>query len=238
MRSRLYQHKQHENNKKLFGLLFFIVILTVFMITVGFRLLINSTIFISRLINPQTEESSESNQTDEFYGMLDFDEPPSATNSAQIYVSGSVQDFDKIDVYINNTKAESITVKGKNTFNEKVGPLKQGENSIYVIARAGQDQLKESDKVTVFYKKDPLKLEIESPSADMKTSSQELSIKGTTDQGATLRVNGQPIVVDLSGEFSSTYRLKEGENTLIFVATDAAGNTEEQEIKVTYQKED
>ena len=208
------------------------------MVTVGFRLLINSTIFISNLINPQTEDSSEKNQNTEFYGILDFDKPPSATNSAQLYVSGSVQDFDKIDIYINNTKTDSVTVKGKNSFNEKIGPLKQGENKIYIIARAGQDHTKESDIYTIFFKKDPLKLEIESPTPDMKTSSQELTITGMTDQGATLRVNGQPIVVDLSGEFNNTYRLKEGENTLLFVATDAAGNTEEQEIKVTYQKED
>lgn len=218
--------------------MFFILILTVFMVTVGFRLLINSTIFISNLINPQTEDSSEKNQNTEFYGILDFDKPPSATNSAQLYVSGSVQDFDKIDIYINNTKTDSVTVKGKNSFNEKIGPLKQGENKIYIIARAGQDHTKESDIYTIFFKKDPLKLEIESPTPDMKTSSQELTITGMTDQGATLRVNGQPIVVDLSGEFNNTYRLKEGENTLLFVATDAAGNTEEQEIKVTYQKED
>lgn len=208
------------------------------MVTVGFRLLINSAVFISGLINPQAAETTQDKNNEEFYGSLDFDEPRTATNSAQIYVSGTVQDFDKVDIYINNSKAESVTVKGKNTFTEKIGPLKQGENKIYVIARAGEEHTKESNTYTVLYKKDPLKLEIESPTNDMKTSTQELSIKGTTDQGASLRVNGQPIVVDLSGEFSSTYRLKEGENTITFIATDAAGNTEEQELKVTYQKED
>ena len=237
MRSRLYQHKQNESNKKLFGLLFFILILTAFMITVGFRLLINSAVFISGLINPQSENTSQEKQ-DEFYGSIDLDEPRTATNSAQIYVTGTVQDYEKIDIYINNTRAESITVKGKTSFSEKIGPLKQGENKIYVIARAGDDHTKESDTYTVLYKKEELKLEIESPTADMKTSSQDLTIKGMTDQGTTLRVNGQPIVVDLSGEFSSTFRLKEGENILHFTATDAAGNTVEQELKVTYQKEE
>ncbi len=238
MRSRLYQHKQHENNRKLLGLLFFILILTVFMAIVGFRLLINATIFISGLINPQTEETSQTKKNEDFYGIFDLDEPPTATNSAQIYVSGTVEDYDKLDIYINNTKAESVTVKGKSGFNEKIGPLKQGENKIYAIARSGTEHSKESDTYTVFYKKDPLKLEIESPTPDMKTSAQDLIVKGVTDQGASLRVNGQPVVVDLSGEFSSTYRLKEGENVLMFVATDAAGNTVEQELKVTYQRED
>jgi len=208
------------------------------MVTIGFRLLINSALFINALINPQSEESTQSKQDDAFYGTIDLDEPRTATNSAQIYVSGSVQDFDKVDIYVNNTKAQSVTVKGKSSFNEKVGTLKQGENKIYVIARVGSEQTKESDTFTVYYKKEPLKLEIESPTTDMKTSSQDLIIKGITDQGSSLRVNGQPIVIDLSGEFNSTYRLKEGENTLIFVATDAAGNTVEQEIKVTYQKDD
>lgn len=208
------------------------------MVTVGFRLLINATIFISGLINPQSEETAQEKNKEDFYGVFDLEEPPTATNSAQIYVSGTVEDFEKLDIYINNTKAESVTVKGKSSFNEKIGPLKQGENKIYAIARSGTEHSKESETYTVFYKKEPLKLEIESPSADMKTSTQELSIKGLTDQGASLRVNGQPIVVDLSGEFSSTYRLKDGENTLLFVATDAAGNTVEQELKVTYQRED
>lgn len=208
------------------------------MVTVGFRLLINSAVFISALLNQQGTETTQNTNDDEFYGSIDLDEPRTATNSAQIYVSGSVQDFEKVDIYINNTKAESVTVKGKTSFTEKVGPLKQGENKIYVIARAGEEHTKESNTYTVLYKKDPLTLEIESPTNDMKTSTQELSITGTTDQGASLRVNGQPIVVDLSGEFSSTYRLKEGENTLLFIATDAAGNSEEQELKVTFQKED
>lgn len=208
------------------------------MVTVGFRLLINSAVFISALLNQQGTETTQNTNDDEFYGSIDLDEPRTATNSAQIYVSGSVQDFEKVDIYINNTKAESVTVKGKTSFTEKVGPLKQGENKIYVIARAGEEHTKESNTYTVLYKKDPLTLEIESPTNDMKTSTQELSITGTTDQGASLRVNGQPIVVDLSGEFSSTYRLKEGENTLLFIATDAAGNSEEKELKVTFQKED
>ncbi|QQS43702.1 hypothetical protein IPM65_06210 [Candidatus Roizmanbacteria bacterium] len=190
------------------------------------------------MINPQSEETAQEKNKEDFYGVFDLEEPPTATNSAQIYVSGTVEDFEKLDIYINNTKAESVTVKGKSSFNEKIGPLKQGENKIYAIARSGTEHSKESETYTVFYKKEPLKLEIESPSADMKTSTQELSIKGLTDQGASLRVNGQPIVVDLSGEFSSTYRLKDGENTLLFVATDAAGNTVEQELKVTYQRED
>lgn len=208
------------------------------MVTVGFRLLINSAIFISGLINPESEEAAQEKQNDEFYGNLDLDEPPTATNSAQLIISGSVQDFEKVDIYINNTKAKSITVKGKSSFNEKVGTLKQGENSVYAIARTGTQHSKESDTYTVFYKKEPLKLEIETPTADMKTTNQELTLKGVTDPGASLRVNGQPIVVDLAGEFESSLRLKEGENTLMFVATDAAGNTEEQELKVTYQKED
>ncbi len=209
------------------------------MITVGFRLLINSVVFINNMINPDGgSDTNVTNKQEDFYGSIDMDEPPSATNSAQLYLSGSTSEFDKVDIYINNTKAGSVTVKGTNSFHEKIGPLKSGENKIYAIARAGSDKSKQTDIYTVYYKKDPLKLEIETPTSDMKSNNQEIPIKGTTDPGSTLRVNGQPIVIDLQGQFQSVFRLKEGENNLIFTAQDAAGNIEEREIKVTYEKED
>ena len=67
---------------------------------------------------------------------------------------------------------------------------------------------------------------------------QELSVEGKTDVGVTVRINNQPVVVDVQGNFKKSIRLKEGENTLEVIAEDDAGNQEKKEIKVKYQKDE
>ncbi len=51
------------------------------------------------------------------------------------------------------------------------------------------------------------------------------TVAGTTEAGATVTVNGNPVTVAPGGAFSATVTLSEGSNALTVVARDSAGNT-------------
>lgn len=59
-------------------------------------------------------------------------------------------------------------------------------------------------------------------------------ITGTTEPNAVVDVNGRPVVVDASGEFSVLVELTDGANDLVVTAMDEAGNMAEVSITVTY----
>jgi hypothetical protein len=51
------------------------------------------------------------------------------------------------------------------------------------------------------------------------------TVAGATEVGATVTVNGNAVSVGSSGDFSTTFVLAQGTNTITVVATDSAGNT-------------
>ncbi|MBP9691022.1 hypothetical protein KBD81_02985 [Candidatus Woesebacteria bacterium] len=235
--SRIYAQKKRQNNQKIMGLILIVIALTIFMVTIGFQLLINSVVFINTLFNPQTEESSNTKSQD-FFGTITLDEPPSATNSAQIMISGSAQDFDTVEIILNDTRVLSIPQVDA-SFEDRIGILEEGENTIYALAKTKDGKhVKESDTYTVIFKSEAFAMEIETPTQDMTTRTQDLVVKGTIDPGSTLKINNQPVVIHAQGSFETTYRLKEGDNTLLFHGEDIAGNTKDIEIKVKYEKEE
>jgi len=67
-------------------------------------------------------------------------------------------------------------------------------------------------------------LELASPAEGLLTRDPVLIVKGITESGADIQINGLAVPV-LSGNFSATVTLSEGNNTLMVTASDAAGNT-------------
>ena len=60
-------------------------------------------------------------------------------------------------------------------------------------------------------------------------------IKGKTEKEAVVTVNERQVIVGLEGNFEADYFLTEGDNEIIVVAKDKAGNKTEKTIKVKYQ---
>jgi hypothetical protein len=67
-------------------------------------------------------------------------------------------------------------------------------------------------------------LTVLSPDVDL-TNIATVTVSGTTEVGATVTVNGAAVTVDGAGAFTTTLSLTEGANTIVVVATDAAGNS-------------
>ncbi|PIX68705.1 hypothetical protein COZ40_01875, partial [Candidatus Roizmanbacteria bacterium CG_4_10_14_3_um_filter_39_13] len=91
---------------------------------------------------------------------------------------------------------------------------------------------------SILFKSEKPKLEIQEPSDKSKTNKEDMRISGTTDIETTIRINGQPIIVDVQGKFTTLLRLKDGENKINITAEDIVGNQEVKDLVVTYSKDD
>lgn len=234
--SHLSRHQKKENLKKILLFLIGIGLLSFLAFQIGLKSLINATLLLNNSLSGKTAQESEAEESD-FFGTLNVEDPPTATNAAEIIMSGETSEYDSVIFYINNTKAAEKKVT--DTFEVQIGKLKEGENKIYVVAKTNDDKHKrESERYTVIYKKEPPTLEINTPKDGDTISKQEIQLEGKTDPNVTVSVNNRPVVVDYQGSFKKSFRLSEGENKLNFVAEDEAGNKKETTITIRYQRDE
>ncbi len=78
----------------------------------------------------------------------------------------------------------------------------------------------------------PPELRIMSPSENLLTNKPDLTITGTTDPTATLTICGEFVQVSRQGSFEHVMNLKEGHNTIDFIATNRRGLTTQKTITV------
>ncbi len=62
-------------------------------------------------------------------------------------------------------------------------------------------------------------------------------IRGRTEPGVTLTLNGQPLTVAADGRFLSNMTLAEGDNPFTLIARDAAGHQTDKSLVINYQKQ-
>jgi len=222
-----------KNTIIMYLVILFIVLYFIF--TFGIKLLLNTSSFISGLFpQPSTKPLSK---TEDSFNAIDISSIPQATNSAKIIVSGSVLNFDSLVFYLNKVKVKEVD-SAADIFNEEIGDLEKGENSVYILAKSKNSKTEKSTiTYKVFYKSEKPKLEISDPSDNSTTSNQEIKVKGSTDKETYIHINDIPVVVDVNGNFEMSIRLKDGDNQITTKAQDIAGNEETKTIKITYQKD-
>ena len=69
------------------------------------------------------------------------------------------------------------------------------------------------------------------------TTEPNYTIRGKTEPGVTLTLNGQPLTVAADGRFSSEVTLAAGANTFALIAVDAAGHQADKSFVINYQKQ-
>jgi hypothetical protein len=196
---------------------------------------LRSSGFVGTLGNKSDTQSS---QSENFFGTLDVDEMPSATNSAEFLVTGTVTNFDKVEFFVNDKKVQSGLVDSKDAFSKIVGSLEKGKNEVYVKALTSDSKhTKVSETFTIYYKNEKPLLEITEPGDNSRTNRPEIKIAGKTDKGVAVHINQSPVVVNSEGVFQQTVRLNEGENKITIDVEDDAGNTDQKILTVTYQKD-
>lgn len=233
-RSELFQKNKLTRTITIFIILLIVSLLLIS--TVGFKLLMNSSVFIAGLLSKNSAPAL--NKTTDVYGSISIDNIPTATNSAKFIISGSIVNYDKLEFFLNDEKVKDVDLKAGDTFSEEIGDLIQGVNKIYIKAISSDNKSKKSTNTyTILFKEEKPKLEISQPNDKETLSQSETLLKGSTDKEVFVKVNDLPVVVDANGNFQTTVRLKEGDNTIVITASDIAGNLESKTLTVTYQKE-
>ena len=238
--TRLADHRKKEMTQKASSLFIVFIVVSILLFTFGFKLVIQASVIISNLLSKESTANQKAAEEDQdFFGTIDLDTLPTATNSAKLIVSGTTSDFDEVEIYINSEKVKESKTATNNEFSEEVGDLQKGDNEIYVraIARKAK-KTKSSDTYTVIYISDKPKLEVSEPGDNSTVNRQEVKVVGTTDKGNTVSVNNLPVVVDINGKFQTTTRLKDGENKIEIHVNDIAGNEEKKTLTVQYKKDE
>lgn len=227
------QERKMKNTIILYVVVFLLVLYFIF--TYGIHFLLGFSNYIADVFPEPTPKSL--NKTDDSFRSIDISTIPQATNSAQIIVSGSSVNFNSLDFYLNSKKIKTVNAN-LDSFNIQIGDLQLGNNDVYILAKTKDEKTQKKTVIyKVFYKNDKPKLDVSDPADNSTTNNQEIKVKGVTDKETYIRVNDSPVVVDANGSFETSVRLKDGDNQILIVAEDMAGNTETKTLKVTYQKE-
>ncbi len=230
---KIRRYRGADKKKRVIAIGVVIIIIYLFATSIGLSLLADASIFVGNLLAGKTAERENVNYLD----TLTVDEPSQATPKAEILISGFAHGFSKLEFYLNEKKVHEKTIKNTENFSETVSGLREGDNEIYLIATAEGKEQKQSKIFTITYLAKKPDLEVTEPASGSTVRKEDLTVKGKTSPDNTVKVNGQPAIVDTTGAFEYTLRIKEGENKLQVVATDLAGNTTEAEVIVRYEKE-
>ncbi len=232
-RSRLSERLEKKSRNSLLLSIVGMLILSFLLIKFGIPFLANASLFFS---GSQTNENT-TKKKDLFVAPPVLNSLFNATASAQISVSGIGAEKQKISLYVNDEKVDTVETKSDKMFEFQNVTLKKGENRIKAKAITENDQ--ESDFSTeqvVMHITEPPSLVLDSPS-DGQTFSKDqnsITVKGKTDSGVKVTVNDFWAITDPNGTFTYTMQLNSGDNPIKIVATDAAGNKTEKEIKVVF----
>ncbi|MBI3070127.1 MAG: hypothetical protein HYY87_02375 [Candidatus Levybacteria bacterium] len=232
-RSRLARRLEQQSKRNLLISALGILAVLFLLFKFGLPLLINFTLFISGFKNSQeTAEKSVS-----FVAPPVLNPLPSATNSAEVVISGSALQKQTVMLYLDGALVDKMKADKDGNFLFEEVKLTRGTNIIK--ARAMDEKGKESEnsqQITVLFKSDLPLLTIDSPNEGQSFSKDDKTaqVKGKTDPGVKVTVNDFWAIVDESGNFSYQLPLRDGENKIKVIAVDEAGNKTETERKVNY----
>lgn len=233
--SRLEKHQNKQIFQRIAIAFVLFVAFIIFFFSVGIKMLVSFTLFLNQLANNGSKQ--QTSQQAETFNSINIDPIPSATNSANLTFSGTALNFDKLEIYLNDEKQDEITIS--DSFSGEIKGLEKGTNTIHFIAKSSSSkETKKTPSYDVLYKNEKPKLEISEPNDNSKTNKEDIKISGVTDKETTIRVNGQPLIVDVEGKFTTTFRLKEGENKIQITAEDIVGNQEKKDLTITYSKDE
>jgi bacillopeptidase F len=160
-----------------------------------------------------------------------------ATNSSSLTVEGYTEGKAKLELLLNDVLAVSGEAKEDGSFS-LIADIKIGSNRIQVRAVDESGNASMSEIKLVNLDKEPIILTVASPKDGTEyfgKNSQTVEIVGKVNKtNPQIVANNSFIDVNRDGTFVHKLLLSSGENIIKIVATDKAGNLDEESIKVTY----
>jgi hypothetical protein len=166
--------------------------------------------------------------------------PISATNSADLKISGFGEPESFVVFIINGSKQDQITIKEDGSFEVDV-VLNEGENRIsaYSIDQSENESSTTKDYLTIFDNKAPEIKNIDPPDGTeiQSRANESMIIKGELGKneiGTKIFINGRTIFPKSDGTFAHIYQLQEGDNKIEIIAQDKAGNSSKLELNYKF----
>lgn len=230
--SRKTNIEQQRNNLRALLYVGLSIVLIVAILVFGIGLLSKLAVFVSDLTKKDTSGIiSDSTPPPP----PQIDEAPDETNKNNLDIKGSAEPGSTVTLYFNSETSQSLTDSSGNfVFNVT---LTDGENSFYATAKdAAANVSNQSRTVSVIYDIKPPELAISSPQDNSKFSGskqKQVNIQGNSD-GVSVTINDRVVILSSNGNFNTNYSLADGQNTLLIVAKDKAGNTTEKTLTLEY----
>lgn len=230
-------HTQNRYSKQIISSIVVLVLLVIFMLTVGIDLLVQTTHFIASVSEKKNTGIFDPNKN----GVIlapELINVPNATNSAVLSIVGHGQADSKISIFVNDDPQKEIELDDKTEDFEAMINLDEGVNTVHLVLEDVKTKRQAKSKnYTVFYSEAKPKLEVYTPTPNQRVYNEALTISGSTDPGISVVINGRPVVVDSQGNFLLSINLSQGENKLSITATNDGGSVETKEVTVTYEKD-
>lgn len=160
-----------------------------------------------------------------------------ATNSTKINITGYGASNSKVEIFLEDVKKDTINVSEDGSFEFKNLNLSPGINNIYAKSLDDKNQESLPSKIfKVIYDNEKPSLNLSQPEDNKKVQGgdKKITFSGSTEVGAQVFINGNQIIVNKDGNFSSDQNLNDGDNDFNIKALDSAGNSTEISRKVNY----
>ncbi len=162
---------------------------------------------------------------------------PNATKEDSINISGFAQAGLTVHLYLNGPKVQSTTVASDGQFVFNNIQLLPGTNIFYVKA-IDKDGVMSDQSInhTLIQDKDKPKITVESPKNGdtVKNLDKRVQIKGKVSEKSSLKINDKLAIVRPDLTFDFLLGVTEGEIEIKLDATDEAGNTTTEKMKIKY----
>lgn len=232
-RSRIQRNLEKQSKRTIALTLLGTVAIIGLLIFYGPTLIVNFSLLVGKITG--REEDVEEQIADQFIAAPVLDPIHSATNSASTRITGQVTTGDQIKLYINDELTDVAKPEKDNSFVFEDVELQEGTNRIEAVAFVKDKKSNASNTITVVFLKEPPELTVDHPQDGTAFAGEStLTVRGKTDPGINVTVNGFVAITKDNGEFSHTIVLQNSENKILVIATDRAGSKTEKEIKVTY----
>lgn len=233
-----FRNRERRAKRKLYVVVLLVSFLTYFVFTWFLPNFIGGLTFLNKFKAPTSPQESISENATLAPPVLNI--PYGATNSATIKVRGYAVPNSKVEIYIDDDLKSTTTSSADGSFATEDIPLSIGTNNISgkTVDDQGNKSLS-SSTTRVIYTNDKPELELKEPSDNqiIEGGDKKVNVSGTTnsDKEIAVTINGFRVIVNSNGNFSQTVNLNDGDNELVVIATDTAGNSTQTTRKVIYQ---
>jgi len=157
-----------------------------------------------------------------------------ATKSAEIKISGVADSKTAVELFQNGNSDGTTTTDENGQFSFVIN-LQNGQNSFTAQSLSSNNKKSALSQAYVIYylTKEP-KLELENLKETNEVKDNPVTVGGQTDPGVSIIINDHFVYVDSSGGFKYNLNLQNGDNKVVILATDKAGNETKKEITIKY----